>query len=155
MAYSNDDSMFDEEEKWEDPAGFDGYWEEVFLSNDKDLPDAGFATNTQDPEMDADGTDSVYEDDWSSEQTETMDQHEGRTIGDDRPAPLDWQTEDERQGWQRAYDAAFPVIERMSTLELEDAYKRRLPESQINVDKFNRLNELTGSKYGVWPRSRL
>ncbi|OQO12928.1 hypothetical protein B0A48_02392 [Cryoendolithus antarcticus] len=155
MAYSNDDSMFDEEEEWEDPAGFDGHWEEDFLSNDEVLPDAGTATNTQNPETDADGTDSVYEDDWSSEQTEFMDQHEGRTVGDDRPAPLDWQTDEDREAWQRAYNAAFPIVERMSTLELEHAYDRRLPESKIKVDNFGRLNELTASKYGVWPRSRL
>nr|OQO28535.1 hypothetical protein B0A51_03710 [Rachicladosporium sp. CCFEE 5018] len=156
MAYSNDDSMFDEEEEeWEDPAGFDGYWKEDFLSSDEALPDAHTAEVPQQSQTDVDDTDSVYEDDWSSEGTEAFDHHEGSTVGDDRPVPFDWQTEVEREAWQRAYDAAFPVIERMSTLELEDAYKRRLPDSEINVNNFNRLNELTGSKYGVWPRSRL
>ncbi|KAK6440532.1 hypothetical protein LTR95_003245 [Oleoguttula sp. CCFEE 5521] len=155
MAYKDDDCMLDEAEEWEDPAGFDGYWEEDFLSNDKALPDAGPATNTQDPETDADDTDSVYEDDWSSEQTEALDHHDGRTVGDYRPASLSWQTDKDREAWQRAYDAAFPIVERMSTLELEHAYDRRLPESKIKVDNFGRLNELTGSKYGIWPRSRL
>ncbi|KAK6431103.1 hypothetical protein LTR95_012737 [Oleoguttula sp. CCFEE 5521] len=155
MASRDDDCMFDGEDEWEGPAGFDDYWERDFSSDDEPQSDANAAGKAQQSESEANDTDSVFEDDWSSEGTEAFDHHEGSTVGDDRPVSFDWQTEDEQEAWKRAYDAAFPVIERMSTLELEDAYKRRLPDSRINVDSFKRLNELTGPKYGVWPRSRL